>query len=147
MVLHDFRSKRLTLLQDWSGHTWMYTRVNDIMRLYRGPGSSLDEDLLTTSLKALTTDQFSAELVVPPMVCEPICVNQVARLALLAVIPQRGDLSHNVVIPGDGGPGSTVRGHGGIMAGGRGGGPASFGPAGGRGGGPAGDYGGTLAGG
>jgi hypothetical protein len=87
MVLHDFRSKRLTLLQDWSGHTWMYTRVNDIMRLYRGPGSSLDEDLLTTSLKALTTDQFSAELVVPPMVCEPICVNQVARIALLAVIP------------------------------------------------------------
>jgi hypothetical protein len=109
----------------------MYTRVNDIMRLDRGPGSSLDEDLLTTSLKALTTDQFSAELVVPPMVCEPICVNQVVRTALLTVIPQRGDLSHNVVIPGDGGPGSAVGGHGGISAGGRGGGPASFGLAGG----------------
>jgi hypothetical protein len=53
----------------------MYTRVNDIMRLDRGPGSSLDAALLVASLKALTTDQFSAELVVLAVVCEPIYVN------------------------------------------------------------------------
>jgi hypothetical protein len=41
----------------------MYTRVNDIMRLDHEPGSSLDEVLLAASLKALTTDQFSTELV------------------------------------------------------------------------------------
>jgi hypothetical protein len=62
------------------------------------------------SLKALTTDQFLAELVVPPAVCEPICANQVARSALLAAMPtlddidiapvQRGNLSRSVVIPG-----------------------------------------------
>jgi hypothetical protein len=53
----------------------MYTRVNDIMQLDRGPRSSLDEVLLAASLKASTTDQFSVELVVPAAVCEPICVN------------------------------------------------------------------------
>jgi hypothetical protein len=53
----------------------MYTGVNNIMRLDRGPGSSLDAALLVASLKALTTDQFSAELMAPIAVCEPICVN------------------------------------------------------------------------
>jgi hypothetical protein len=105
----------------------MYTGVNDIMRLDRGPGSSLDEDLLATSLKALTTYQFSTELMVPPVVCEPICVNQVVRTTLLVAIPtldnvdiarvQRGDLSRGVVIPGVSGLGGTTGGHG------RGGGP------------------------
>jgi hypothetical protein len=39
MVLHDFLSKCLTLLQDRSHRpAWMYTGVNDIMRLDRGPG-------------------------------------------------------------------------------------------------------------
>jgi hypothetical protein len=53
----------------------MYTGVNDIMRLDRGPRSTLDKDLLAASLKALTMDQFSAELVVLPVACEPIYVN------------------------------------------------------------------------
>jgi hypothetical protein len=88
----------------------MYTGLNDIMRLDRGPGSSLDEVLLAASLKALTMNQFSAELVVPPVVCDPICVNQVARTTLLAAMPtlddvdialvQRGDQSCGMVIPG-----------------------------------------------
>jgi hypothetical protein len=57
MVLHDFLSKRLASLQDRSHHpAWMYTGVNDIMRLDHGPGSSLGDTLLATSLKALTTD-------------------------------------------------------------------------------------------
>jgi hypothetical protein len=65
IVLHDFLSKRLASLQDRSHcPAWMYTRVNDIMRLECGPGSSLDEALLATSMKALTTDPFSAELMV-----------------------------------------------------------------------------------
>jgi hypothetical protein len=53
----------------------MYTRVNDIMWLECGPGSSLDEALLAACLKALMADQFSAELEVPAVVCETICVN------------------------------------------------------------------------
>jgi hypothetical protein len=34
----------------------MYTGANDIMQLDRGPESSLDENLLAASLKAITAD-------------------------------------------------------------------------------------------
>jgi hypothetical protein len=150
MVLHDFLSKHLTPLR--TGPAWMYTRVNDIMRLDRGPGSSLDEVLLATSLKALTTDQFSAKLMVPPVAGEPICVNQVVRTALLAAMRtlddvniapvQRGDQSRGVVIPRAGGLVSVASGHGrGSGTEGGGGVPAG----GGRGGVPAGDRGGMSS--
>jgi hypothetical protein len=132
MVLNDFLSKRLAPLQDRATRpAWMYTGANDIMRLERGPGSSLNSDLLATCLKALTTYQFSAELVTPPASCAPICMDQATRTALLATMPtlddvdiavvQRGDLSRGVTIPG-----TTVTG-------GRGGRPAGGGPAGSRG--------------
>jgi hypothetical protein len=55
-VLHDFMSRCLAPLQDQPSPIRMYTKVNDIMRLDRGPGSSLDEVLLAASLKVLTTD-------------------------------------------------------------------------------------------
>jgi hypothetical protein len=99
----------------------MYTGVNDIMWLDRGPGSRIDAALLVASLKALTTDQFTDKLVVSVAVCEPICVNQAVRTALLAIMPmlddvdivlvQRGDQSRGVVIPGLDGLGGAVRGH------------------------------------
>jgi hypothetical protein len=57
MVLHDFLSKCLVPLQDRSHRpAWMYTRVNDIMRLDHGRRSNLDAALLVASLKKLTTD-------------------------------------------------------------------------------------------
>jgi hypothetical protein len=59
MVLHEFLSRCLVPLQDRPARpAWMYTRVNDIMRLKRDPGSSLDEALLAACLKALTTTSF-----------------------------------------------------------------------------------------
>jgi hypothetical protein len=70
----------------------MYTEVNDIMRLDRGPGSSLGDTLLAMSLKALTTDPPSAELVTPIAGCEPLCVNQAVRMALLAIMPTLDDV-------------------------------------------------------
>jgi hypothetical protein len=130
MVLHDFLSKRLTPLQDRSHRpAWMYTGVNDIMRLDCGPRSSLGDTLLVASLKVLTTDQPSAKLMMPAAGCLPLCVNQVARTALLPIMPtlddvdialvQRGDQPRGVVIPGLGGPGSATggRGHGGVPTG------------------------------
>jgi hypothetical protein len=128
MVLHDFLSKHLAPLQDRSHRpAWMYTGVNDIMRLDRGPGSNLGDALLAASLKALTTDQSSAKLVTPTMACEPLCANQAARTLLLVIMPmlddidiapvQRGDQSRGVVIPRLDGPGGAVGGPG------RGGGP------------------------
>jgi hypothetical protein len=70
----------------------MYTGVNGIMLLDRGPGSSLDDVLLAASLKALTVNQFSVELMVPAAVCEPICVNQAVRTALLTIMPTLDDV-------------------------------------------------------
>jgi hypothetical protein len=75
----------------------MYTGVNDIMQLERGPGSSLDGKLLAVSLKALTTDQFSAELATPPASCGAICMDQAARTALLAAMPTLDDIDITVV--------------------------------------------------
>jgi hypothetical protein len=76
MVLHNFLSKHLAPLQDRSHRlAWMYTGVNDIMRLDRGSGSSLGDTLLAASLKALTMDQPSAELVTPAMACGPLYTN------------------------------------------------------------------------
>jgi hypothetical protein len=105
----------------------MYTGENDIMRLERGRGSSLDGDLLAACLKALTTDQFSTELATPPASCGAICKDQAARTALLAAMPtldnvdiavaQRGDLSCSVTIPGA----TITGGRGGTTGGGRGG--------------------------
>jgi hypothetical protein len=65
MVLHDFLSRRLASLQDRATRpAWMYTGVNDIMRLERGPGSSLDGELLAACLQALTTIGF---MTLPPV--------------------------------------------------------------------------------
>jgi hypothetical protein len=93
MVLHDFLSKRLVPLQDQSHRpTWMYTGVNDIMQMDRGPGSSLGDALLAASLKALTMDQSSTELVTPAAFCEPLCVNQAARTMMLVIMPTLNDV-------------------------------------------------------
>jgi hypothetical protein len=138
MVLHDFLSKRLAPLQDRATRpAWMYTGVNDIMQLERGPGSSLNGELLAACLKALTTDQFSAELVTPPASCGAICMDQTARTALLATMPtlddvdiavvQMGYLSCGVTIPGA----TVTGGRGGTTDGGRGSRPVGSGSAGG----------------
>jgi hypothetical protein len=98
------------------------------------PGSSLDGDLLAACLKALTTDQFSAEFTTPPASCGAICMDQTVRTELLAVMPtlddvdiavvQRGDLSRGVTIPGV----TITGGRGGTTDGGRGGrGPGGLG--------------------
>jgi hypothetical protein len=128
----------------------MYTGVNDIMRLDRGPRSSLGNTLLVTCLKALTTDPPSAELVTLAAGYEPLCTNQAARTTLLAIMPtlddvdiapmQRGDQSRGVVIPGFGGTGGVTGGHS------HGGVPAGGGPAGSRSGASAGGQGGTTGG-
>jgi hypothetical protein len=102
MVLHDFLSRRLAPLQDRATHpAWMYTGMNDIMQLERGPGSSLNGELLAACLKALTTDQFSAELATPPASCGAICMDQAARTALLVTMPTLDDVDIAVVQRGD----------------------------------------------
>jgi hypothetical protein len=116
----------------------------------RGHRSSLGDTLLAASLKALTTDQPSAELVTPAAGCERLYENQAVRTALLAIMPtlddinispmKRGDQSHGVVIPRPGGPGGAAGGHS------HGGVPVDGGPAGRRSGTPAGGRGGAAGG-
>jgi hypothetical protein len=157
MVLHDFLSKRLAPLQNWSHRpAWMYTGVNDIMRLDHGHGSSLGDALLVASLKVLTMDQPSVELVTPATACEPLRVNQAVRTALLAIMPmlddvdiapvQRGDQSRDVVILRLNGPGGAAGGHGrgGGPPAGHGGVPIGGGPVGSRSGAPVGGRGGAA---
>jgi hypothetical protein len=108
MVLHDFLSKHLAPLQDCPCPMWMYTGVNNIMRLDCGPGSSLDKDLLAACLKALTSYQFLAKLVVPPVVCEPICMNQATNTALLAVMPTLDDVNITTEKRGNLSPGMAI---------------------------------------
>jgi hypothetical protein len=97
-------------------------------------------------LKALTSNQFLAELVAPPVACEPIWMNQMARMMLFAMMPmlddvnittvQRGDLSHSVAIPGtdvSSGLGGATCSRGCVVVSDRGGGPARGGLVGGRG--------------
>jgi hypothetical protein len=92
-VLHNFLSKHLTPLQDRSHRpAWMYTGVNDIVRLDYRPGSSLGDALLATSLKTLTMDQSSTELMMPAAAYEPLCANQAVRTALLVIMPTLDDV-------------------------------------------------------
>jgi hypothetical protein len=121
-----------------------------------GPGSSLCDALLAASLKALTTDQPSSELMMPAAACEPLCTNQAVRTALLVIMPmlddvdiapvQRGEQSRDVVIPRLGGPGGAAGGHsrGGGPPVGRGGVPVGSGPVGSRSGAPASGRGGAA---
>jgi hypothetical protein len=121
------------------------------MRLDREPRSSLGDTLLPVSLKALTTDQPSAELMTPAAACEPLCANQsraiMPMLDVVDITPvQKGDQSRGVVIPRPGGPGGAAGGHGrggGPLAG-RGGVPVGGSPTGSRSGAPAGGQGAPL---
>jgi hypothetical protein len=97
MVLHNFLSKHLAPLQDHPRPMRMYTGVNDIMQLDHGLGSSLDENLLAACLKALTSDQFLAELMAPPVAYEPICMNQATRMVLLVTMPMLDDIDITTV--------------------------------------------------
>jgi hypothetical protein len=120
------------------------------MDVHRGPGSSLGHTLLAVSLKALTMDLPSAELVTPSAGCEPLCANQAARTTLLVIMStlddvdiapvQTSDQSRGVVIPRPGGLDGAAGGHG------HGGVPAGGGPAGSRSGASASGQGGTAGG-
>jgi hypothetical protein len=52
-------------------------------------------------LEGVDHDQFSANLVVPAAVCEPICVNQAARTALIATMLTLDDIDITLVQRGD----------------------------------------------
>jgi hypothetical protein len=101
MVMHEYLSKRIVPLQASTHPTWVYTRVNDTTRLERGAGSILNDGTLALSLTKLALVSFLADLVTPPAVCQPICMDQVAKTALLRIMPMLDDVDIAVVQRGD----------------------------------------------
>jgi hypothetical protein len=86
--------------------------VNDVTRLECGDGSVLGEEALALVVGKLSPDPSSHDFVTPPVSCQPLCMDQAARLLLLVVMSsmddvgialvQSGDQSHGVQIPGTG---------------------------------------------
>jgi hypothetical protein len=121
MMLHDYMSKRIAPLQERTRLAWLYTRVNDVMRLERGDGSALSEEAPTLMTGKLSPDPSSHNFVTPPVSCQPLCIDKATRSLLLVVMPsmddvgiapiQRGDQYRGIQIPGAsaaGGKGGAV---------------------------------------
>jgi hypothetical protein len=92
IVLFDFLSKRIEPLQLRARPAWLYTGENDNTRLERGRGSDLDPEVLDTMLTKLNPDPTSADFFIPPVVCVPICLDQVMQSKLLKELPTLDDI-------------------------------------------------------
>jgi hypothetical protein len=101
MVLHDYLLKCIIALQARTRLAWVYTGVNDTTWLERGAGSSLDDGTLALSLTKLTPGSFLTDLVMPLTVYDPICMDQVARMELLRMMPTLDDVDITAVQRGD----------------------------------------------
>jgi hypothetical protein len=87
MVLHDYLSKRIALLQERVHLAWMYTRVNDTTRLEHSDTSDSDAGALAMTLLKLSPDLSSEGFTTHPEHCLLICMNQDARSLLLKAMP------------------------------------------------------------
>jgi hypothetical protein len=109
MVLHHYMSKHITPLHERTRPTRLYTGVNDIMRLERGDESVISEEALVLVMGKLSPDLSSHDFITPLTSCQPLCMDQAARLMLLVAMPsmddvgiapiQRGDQSWGIQIP------------------------------------------------
>jgi hypothetical protein len=101
MVLYDFLSKHIAPLLERSRPAWLYTGVNDSMCLEHGAGSTWEADKLMTSLAKLSPNPSPPDLITPPASCQPICMDQAARMALLKSMPTLDDIDIASVLRGD----------------------------------------------
>jgi hypothetical protein len=112
MVMHDYVSKRITLLQERTRLAWLYTGVNNVTQLEGNDGSTLGEEGLALVMGKLSPNPSFHNFVTPPASCQPLCMDQIARMLLLVVMPsmddvgiapiQRGEQSRGIQIPGTG---------------------------------------------
>jgi hypothetical protein len=83
--------------------------VKNVTRLERGDGSALGEEPLALVMGKLSPNPSSHDFVTPPASCQPLYMDQAARMLLLVAMPsmddvgialiQRGDKSRGVQIP------------------------------------------------
>jgi hypothetical protein len=69
VVLYNFLSKCIAPFQELSRLAWLYTEVNDYMRLERGTGSTWEADKLMMSLPKLSPNPSSPDFITPPASC------------------------------------------------------------------------------
>jgi hypothetical protein len=86
MVLNDYVSKCIGPLQECTRSAWLYTRVNDVMRLECSDTSVLGEEALTLVMGKLSADPSSHNFITPPTSCQPLCMDQVVRMLLLVAM-------------------------------------------------------------
>jgi hypothetical protein len=123
MVLSNFLSRRIAPFQSRIRSVWQFTREGDTTQLERGRGSNLASDMLRTVLGKLSPDPSLTDFINPPLVCAPLCSDQVTWMRLLRELPtldniciavlQKGDESRGVQIPRAdvaGGPGGVSTG-------------------------------------
>jgi hypothetical protein len=101
MVLHDYVSKRITPLQERTHPAWLYTGVNDVMRLERGDGSALSEEVLVLVMGKPSPDPSSHDFVTPSASCQPHSMDQAARSMLLVAMPSMDDVNIASIQRGD----------------------------------------------
>jgi hypothetical protein len=101
MVMHDFVSKHITPLQERTRPAWLYTRVNDVMRLERGDGSALSEEVLVLVMGKLSPNLTSHDIVTPPASYQQLYVDQAVRSMLLVAIPLMDDVGIAQIQMGD----------------------------------------------
>jgi hypothetical protein len=101
MVLHHYMSKHITPLHERTRPTRLYTGVNDVMRLERGDESVISEEALVLVMGKLSPDLSSHDFITPLTSCQPLCMDQAARLMLLVAMPSMDDVGIAPIQRGD----------------------------------------------
>jgi hypothetical protein len=101
MVLHHYMSKHITPLHERTRPTWLYTGVNDVMRLERGDESVLSEEALVLMMGKLSPDLSSHDFITLPTSYQPLCMDQAARSMLLVAMPSMDDIGIALIQRGD----------------------------------------------
>jgi hypothetical protein len=83
MVLSDFLSRHIAPLQSRICLAWQFTGEGDTTWLECSHGSELAPDMLRTLLRKLSPDPSSTDFITPPLVCVPLCSDQVMQTRLL----------------------------------------------------------------
>jgi hypothetical protein len=65
----------------------MYTGPNDCCRIVRGPGTDLTLAELEATIRAVTGEAYSLELLVLPRGIKALCEDQASRSVVLASMP------------------------------------------------------------
>jgi hypothetical protein len=93
MVLSNFLSRRIALLQSCIRPGWQLNREVDTTWLEHGRGSDLALDVLRTLLRKMSPNPSSTDFVTPLLVYTSLCSDQATRMRLLRWLPTLDDIN------------------------------------------------------